>query len=96
MSFKNTAAALEQYDREIAQVEILWANAETSRDVLQAQRAETQLEEMVSEAFFEDTKGINCRENCMLVKPGPAVPPPGQELSWLRTRVAKWAGNLSP
>jgi hypothetical protein len=45
----------------------------------------------VGEAFGQDTAEYNDPEVCAaLVRPGPATPPPGQTLSFVRRMVARW------
>jgi len=52
------------------------------------------LGEAVGAAFGEDTKDRNDPETCRrCVRPGPAVPQPGAELSFVRRMVKAWEGE---
>ena len=47
--------------------------------------------EAVGRAFGEDTRDRNSPETCAgVVRPGPAVPPPGGKLSFVRRMVNQW------
>jgi hypothetical protein len=43
-----------------------------------------------AEAFAKDTAEFNDPETCMLLRPGPKVPAPGAELSFMRQMVKLW------
>lgn len=66
MAFKNTAAALEIYDRSAAARAQAWQDVETEADVTKAHTADTVALIEVQEAFWQDTKHINSRQNCAL------------------------------
>jgi len=73
-----TRDAIAAYDRE-------WAKPTKSYAKLE------ELGEAVGIAFGEDTKEFNNPANCRaLVRPGPPIPGPGFELSFVRRMVKRW------
>ena len=85
----NTKVALKAYDKFQAE----WAarmplSDEDFRSFLEM---EGRLGEAVGATYGEDTKGFNSPQTCrQCVRPGPATPPVGQELSFVRRMVAKY------
>lgn len=75
--FLRTAAALVEYDRSAPALQAQWAAVENPDQMAAAQQAEQQIKGKVREAFYEDTKRYNSRENCQLTS-----------IEWLRKIVA--------
>lgn len=78
-SLARTAAALEEWERTEAARDQLLDAATTDDKLGEWKRAEREALEKVAEAFFQDTKDRNSRENCSLVG-----------LRTLREWVATW------
>lgn len=86
-----TAAALERYDAERGRIKRLWDNVETDQDVAFVTAEEERFARAVGEAFGLDTADRNNPRTCAdLVRPGPKVPVPGAELSFVRRMVEIW------
>lgn len=75
-NFPHTKAALEKYDSTQSDRDFLWENPKSDWDVLHAQNQDQDAIDRVREAFYEDTKDRNSRDNCRVVK-----------LGWLRALV---------
>ena len=73
LKLTRTRAALELFDRGEPALDAQLDRAETDEEVSQWSQAHKAASDQVREAFYQDTKDRNCRENCMIV-----------ELSWLR------------
>jgi len=73
LKLTKTRAALELFDRGEPLRDAQLDKAETDDDVSQWSETQKLASNQVREAFFQDTKDRNCRDNCMLVS-----------LSWLR------------
>ena len=93
LDFTRTAAALDAYDlaADLFKVEL---NAEPMQSQAEFLAGEARIEKMgeaVGEAFGFDTQDRNSVETCrQCIRPGPKVPGPGYELSFVRKTVAKW------
>jgi len=68
-TFSRTQEALRVYDAGKTDREARFASASTTAELEAALSAETAAARVVSEAFAEDTRHINSRENAMLVHP---------------------------
>jgi hypothetical protein len=87
-SLTATRRALAAYDARIDQLdaEIIASNHRTLPALLAEQE---RLEAAVGIAFGQDTAGLNSPDTCAkLIRPGPARPPVGAELSFVRRCVA--------
>lgn len=88
-----TERALARYDAEEPRLSKLIDAATTTAEVTDLLTKLEQLEEAVGAAFGDDTSDRNNPETCRkVIRPGPAIPPPGSELSFVRRMVAKWKG----
>jgi len=89
-----TLAALKAHDERLPLLMKAMDAARTDADLRKVLADIEQLEEAVGSAFGLDTSDRNNPEDCRkLCRPGPAVPPPGQELSFVRRMVAEWQGE---
>ena len=90
--FSRTQEALRIYDE---QEPILFNKVMATRIPGESGRLMDEIDklaEAVGIAFGEDTKDINNPETCrQCIRPGPAVPPPGAELSFVRKTIKKFA-----
>lgn len=66
MAFENTSKALQRYDASQADRDRLLEVADTTAAFRAWEQIEKAALDRVREAFFEDTKGVNCRDNCMI------------------------------
>ncbi len=62
--FSSTRIALAVYDAGEAEREKMWQSVESDRDVFAAEKADADALALVQEAFWEDTKAYNSRDNC--------------------------------
>ena len=62
--FSNTRKALAVYDAGEDEREKAWQNVKTNDDVFAAEKADADAMALVQEAFWQDTKAYNSRENC--------------------------------
>ena len=62
--FANTRKALEVYDAGTPARDAIWNSVESDADVFAARKADQDALELVQEAFWQDTKAYNSRENC--------------------------------
>lgn len=86
-----TLAALKTYDKRLPQLMRVLDKAQTDAELRTMMIEIEKLEESVGAAYGLDTADRNSPETCRgVVRPGPAVPPPGQELSFVRRMVAQW------
>lgn len=92
LDLSRTERAIAAYDIVDASVtEMLEEDDLTDELVMKAFALLEEAGEAVGAAFGEDTSDRNSMETCRgCVRPGPAVPSPGQELSFVRRRVAEW------
>lgn len=67
-TFDNTRKALIEFDAGAAERQRLWDSIESNQDVEAAVAADNAAKNKVREAFYEDTKDINSKENCMCVE----------------------------
>lgn len=82
-----TKSAIEAYDELDAQFQTTLGIAESVALMHRLER----LGEAVGAAFGEDTKSINNPDTCRgCIRPGPKVPGPGCELSFVRRMVKAW------
>lgn len=65
--FPHLAEALKEYDATAIDRANVWSDALTTDDVWVCQRMDKAAHEKLADAFFEDTKAVNCRDNCSLV-----------------------------
>ena len=90
MSLTRTRAAVAEFDRMAPILDAQMREAPTNTEVLAAVAEEDRLGEAVGIAFGLDTAGLNNPETCRkCVRPGPATPSPGAELSFVRRMLAK-------
>ena len=90
MKLPKTKEALRIYDEQHDALVQKMMDAKTSQGTMDAFAEIEALEEAVGVAFGEDTQDINSIETCrQCVRPGPKVPGPGCELSFVRRCVAK-------
>lgn len=86
-----TVAALKRYDKRLPQLMRVLDKAQTDAELRTMMTEIEKLEESVGAAFGLDTSDRNNPETCRkLVRPGPATPSTGQELSFVRRMVALW------
>ncbi len=62
--FANTRKALAVYDASQADRDKLWNDVQSDRDVFAAEETDADALALVQEAFWQDTKAYNSRENC--------------------------------
>ncbi len=98
LNLAQTSAALVAYDIVDAGVtELLEADDLTDELVLKAFALLEEAGEAVGAAFGEDTSDRNSVETCRgVVRPGPAIPRSGSELSFVRRLVAEWRRRGHP
>lgn len=89
LSFENTNKALKIYDSTQLERDLLWEKAHNDKTIKTAQAADEKMRVFVCKAFYEDTKHINSLDKCLLLDVGPAIPFPGQELSFIRRMASK-------
>jgi hypothetical protein len=75
--FLRTAAALVEYDRIAPALQTQWAAVENPDQLATVQQMEKRFKDNVRDAFYQDTKRYNSRENCQLTS-----------IEWLRKIVA--------
>ena len=86
-----TAKALAFYDEQEPVLSAQMDAATTNKQVETVVAKLDKLGELVGAAFGEDTKAFNNTETCRkTVRPGPPVPQPGFEQSFVRRMVSKW------
>ncbi len=90
-NLKRTEEAIAAYDKHAAEATEHWNEASTIKEVYTLLAQEERLGEAVGAAYGEDTKEFNNPATCKKeIRPGPAIPPEGYELSFVRRMVAKW------
>jgi len=77
LNLTRTKAALAIFDAGEPALDAQLDRAATDEEVDQWSQAHKAASDQVREAFFQDTKDRNCRENCMIV-----------DLAWLRSLVS--------
>jgi len=89
-----TAAAIEAFDVVDAEFEAYMSGESGDPEIERTKDLFRRMEEAgaaVGLAYGEDTRDRNSPETCEgVVRPGPAVPGPGRELSFVRRMVAQW------
>lgn len=88
-SFRRTSKALAKYDAN-APTLTDWEQVRTPDDVARLEAREARLAHHVAIAYWHDTRDINAKDRVLLLKPGPKVPPPGQETTLIRRMVEAW------
>lgn len=63
----HTVAALAEYEKTQPARQALWDAAETNEDVAACEAADLEALNLMRVAYYEDTKGINRLDNCMLL-----------------------------
>lgn len=63
----NTTAALDKYFSFKPALSLAWDSAYTNEQVTALVALEAHLSEQIADAYFEDTKQVNCRANCSLL-----------------------------
>lgn len=98
LDLARTSAALAAYDIVDAGVaELLETDELTDELIEKALALLEEAGEAVGAAFGEDTSDRNSVETCRgCVRPGPAEPAPGAELSFVRRLVAEWRRRGHP
>lgn len=80
-NFSRTQEALKTYDTDKSRRDAVWGATDTNEAVYAAQAEDKKAADKVREAFAEDTKNINSREQAFLVNP---------DDPWLRGLVTKY------
>jgi len=82
--FAHTLTALDIWAAKSPERIKAWAieNIKTDADVATAEALDIKHETEVQEAFFQDTKGVNCRDNCGLVSIQDLIRMSGWKKSW--------------
>lgn len=87
LDFTRTVAAIDAYDA----LDAAFMAADTEAKLWKALAELNAAGEAVGYAYGLDTSDRNSLETCRsCVRPGPKVPPPGAELSFVRRMVADW------
>jgi len=89
-----TQTAIKKYDIASDEFDVYSDNMQYDEAIAKMDELE-KLEEAVGEAFGLDTADINNVDTCrQCIRPGPAVPGPGYELSFVRRMVQKWTLDI--
>lgn len=66
--FPHLTEALKEYDATANDRDDVWRDVTTSFEAALAHAMDKAAYEKLADAFFEDTKAVNCRDNCSLVE----------------------------
>ena len=80
-TFKHTKKALEAYDAGAAARKRAWDSVDDPGDVAAAQKLEEFHLRQVQQAFFQDTKGTNSLDRCLIAT-----------IDYMRNCVERWRG----
>jgi len=97
LDLTRTRDALLAYDADSKRIDALFLNAKTDEEVKATLKEHELRCRKVAAAFADDTSDQNNRNTVMeAIKPGPAHPAPGCELSFVRLCVRWWETQRQP